>query len=412
MKNKLLPLIITFISIYSYAQDQFEKGYFIDNDNQKTDCYIKNKDWKYNPTDFKYKLLESSDKEEATISAVKEFKILNSVKFVRATVDIDKSSEFNNRLSKVRNPEFKEETLYLKVLVDDEASLYQYEESSLIRFFYKVKDNEIKQLIYKHYKSPLNKNVTSKNTDFKKQIYNDLKSENITLVKTLELEYDKKSLVEIFEEYNQNTNQEYQVYNFRKKRDLFNLNLKLGIDYPNAIITNNNNPQYKNVNSGKQFQIRYGIEAEFIIPVMNNKWAIIIEPTYQSFKSKSTQTTNAPFVVERTFELDIDYKSIELPIGVRYYYFLNKKSKLFINASFIYDFYFKNSSINIKKTNSNSKLDIATTPYNLSLGIGYKYHKKVSVELRCYSTRDLTKQYLSWESNYNNLSLIVGYSLF
>ena len=44
-----------------FAQISFEKGYFINNANQKTNCLIKNQDWKDNPTEFEYKLDENSE---------------------------------------------------------------------------------------------------------------------------------------------------------------------------------------------------------------------------------------------------------------------------------------------------------------------------------------------------------------
>lgn len=58
MKRNLLLLLALKFSFVVNAQINFEKGYFISNDNEKIECLIKSIDWKNNPTEFKYKLNE------------------------------------------------------------------------------------------------------------------------------------------------------------------------------------------------------------------------------------------------------------------------------------------------------------------------------------------------------------------
>ena len=87
-KQFLLFLIIT-LHFSGYSQISFVKGYFIKNSGEKIECFIKNIDWKDNPTQFNYKLSKDDDQKEATIEAVKEFGIYDIVKYQRYTVDID-----------------------------------------------------------------------------------------------------------------------------------------------------------------------------------------------------------------------------------------------------------------------------------------------------------------------------------
>jgi hypothetical protein len=56
-----------------------------------------------------------------------------------------------------------------------------------------------------------------------------------------------------------------------------------------------------------------------------------MEPTYHYFKSE----TEIPID-----KVKVNYTSIEIPIGVRHYFFLNENSKVFINGSFIVDISF------------------------------------------------------------------------
>ena len=149
MKKKLFFLLTIILSLNSYSQVSFEKGYYIDNNDQKISCLIKNLDWKNNPTKFEFKLSENSETQKADIKSIKEFAITNATKFIRSTVKIDRSSGNVNNLNADKNPVFSEEQLFLKVLVEGKANLYEYTDSDLKRYFY----NKICYYIKKIYKN-------------------------------------------------------------------------------------------------------------------------------------------------------------------------------------------------------------------------------------------------------------------
>ena len=140
---------------------------------------------------------------------------------------------------------------------------------------------------------------------------------------------------------------------------------------------------------------RIGLEFEFIMKFNKNKWAVIVEPTYQYFKAENKAITNLS-------NTNIDYKSLELPVGLRHYLFLNNNSKIFINGSFISDFV-----LNSKVRN----LDLNTS-INFGMGVGYNYNNTYSLEFRYQTSRNLTKNYVLRNSDYKTISLIFGYTLF
>ena len=116
MKNQLLGILITILSMQCYAQVLFETGYYINNNGQKIECEIKNIDWKNNPTEFDFRLSENTEQKKATTETVKEFGIYNYSKYVRSVVNIDRSSKYLSEISTDKNPIFAEEQLFLKVL--------------------------------------------------------------------------------------------------------------------------------------------------------------------------------------------------------------------------------------------------------------------------------------------------------
>ena len=139
MKKQLLALFISAFAMNSYSQIIFEKGYYINNEGHKMEGLVKNVDWQSNPTKFDFKRTEKSKKKTKTIQSVKEFGVYNISKYVRSTVNIDRSSEDTDDLSLERKPIFKEEILFLKVLVDGEYTLFHYSDHNLKRYFYATK---------------------------------------------------------------------------------------------------------------------------------------------------------------------------------------------------------------------------------------------------------------------------------
>lgn len=411
MKNHLLFLLITVFSFNCYAQISFEKGYYIDNNDQRIICLIRNVDWKDNPTEFEYKLSENSSPEKATIKSVKEFGVDNISRYIRTTVNIDKSIENVNSLiliSKDKNPEYQEEELFLKVILEGSASLYLFEVSNSQKFFYRKDGSKIEQLVYKKYLD-LEKNKVNTNRGYRQQLWNDLKCPTFNISKIENLNYNRRELVRFFEAYNNCHNQESISFEDKEKRDLFNLTLRPGLN-SSSLSIKNNAVSNRNFDFDNEIGFRFGAEVEFILPFNNNKWALIIEPTYrQGYKSEKSISSD---VYGGILVAKVDYKSFEIPVGFRHYFYLNDDSKIFANISGIFDIE-NGSSLEIFRNDGSSfnTLDIKTS-YNFALGVGYKYADKYSVEMRVQTSREILGGYVHMNSKFNTASLIFGYSLF
>ena len=239
-------------------------------------------------------------------------------------------------------------------------------------------------------------NKIGTNNEYMQQLLNNLKCPKYKMTKVENVNYEKTHLLNFFVEYNRCSNSKFT--NFERKKDFFNLSIRPGLNISSLSIQNFSSNSL-GIDFGYNFAFRFGIEAEFIFPFNSNKWAIIIEPTYQYFKTKKK--------LNSIQSVKVDYKSIELPLGVRYYIFLNKRSKIFVNSSYIFDFVI-NSGIDY---NYRSDLEIKTRS-NFAFGLGYKYNDRYSTELRYQTSREILSQYTLWISNYNTLSVIFGYSFF
>jgi len=398
-------LVLFFLLIYisSYSQAKYERGYFIDNQNSKTECLIKNIDWKDNPTDFKYKISETTDPINADISTIKEFGIINFSKYIRAKVQIDVSPDEVEKLSYKRNPIWSQDTLFLKVLVDGDASLYCYVNKNLTRFFYSVKNSPIQQLIHKQFK--IDPNTMMFNEDFRQQLWNDVKSKDISLNKIKNISYDENDLSKYFKNYNELKGEKIVDLKPKSKAFIFNLRFTTGIDY--SSLTVYSSTIYPKTVFDNKISFRFGLEAESILPFNRHRWGLILEPTFQYYNDTKTHEYISGYMQElKIYTSTIKYKSIEIPFGVRYYIINSEKSKIFINGLFISDISFK-STIKFEGFRV-LKLD---TGINYGFGLGF-YFKKISGELRYYSNREILNNNDLYSSKYSKLSLIIGYKIF
>lgn len=405
-KHILIAALSMTLTIDTLSQIYFEKGYFVDSSNEKVECLIKNIDWKNNPTEFKFRISQNATVQNASIEGIREFGIYGVCKYVRALVLIDRSSDEVNKLTYERNPVLETEQLFLKVLIEGDASLFLYENANLTRFFYSLKDSAIDQLVYRRY---LSDDRIAHNNYFRQQLFNELSCQSILSKDVEGLRYNRNDLEQLFIKYNECVSSEFIKYEPVRRERSIKLSFRPGLTYSELAISNPLTDLW-DTDFGSKFGARLGIEAEFVLPFNKNKWGVIVEPTYQYFQSERTRESTD--ILGLIIVSKIDYQSIELPIGIRYYLFINDLSKMFLNFSFIVDFS-GNSSIEYTRPDgfALNSLEVRSG-INFGLGLGYKYKDKYSVSIRAQTSRDILRDYVFWSSSYRAFSIICGYRLF
>jgi hypothetical protein len=394
-----IGITILFFSITGTAQNVFNAGYFVNEDNLKINCLLRNENWRNNPTEFEYKLAIDSEVLTADIRNTYEFGINDGIKYRRFQVNIDRSSGNANKLSKNKDPEFEEETLFLKSLVEGDADLYQFVDKDITIYFYSTEQNKIKQLIRKKF---ILNNVVAINNNYKIQLSNDLICSNIdkgNINKAYEkrIEYNKNDLARFFLKYNNCVNPANTISHIQNHDKLFRFNLRTGFTSSSLSLKNSFNPNMNtDFNSIKGFKL--GMESELVIPYTQNNWSIVIEPLFH-YRKIETSLGNQSKVV--------DFKSLEIPIGIRRYFDLRDILSLYINASYGIDISLDKNVI----FENDIDLDIATANY-MALGVGFSIARKYSFEARYELDHDLLKNHIYWGSDYSSLSFIVGYTIF
>lgn len=376
-------------NLFTSAQAPFVQGYFITNEGQKVDCLVKNIDWKNNPSRFSYKIDEDSSPETATLENTAEFGIGNTIRFIRHTVNIDRSGSSTNRLSNQKDPEFSREQVFLKVLVEGKGILFSYHEGTIVRYFYSKENANVEPLIYKEYY--VSGEVVGKNNKYREQLQSFFNCQGASGLDFDDIEYKKESLVDFFIAYNECVNAPFHLYDDGKGRRLLNLHIRLGASFANLAIRNTTTT-VGDVDFGNKWSFRFGAEAELMLPFGRDKWALFLEPAFQYYTSEGSA---------RGVNVTVDYKSLEFPVGLRYYFIRNESSKIFINGCYNFEAglapkiqFYRSVTLDIR-----SKLSAAA-------GLGYRHKNRYGIEMRYNFNRDILADHITWESDFTRVSLI------
>lgn len=393
-KSILLTAVFCVLSCLSFGQISYERGYYISLAGDTVNGLIRSDGWRSNPYGFRYKINEDAEIKMISPFTCKEVGFEDGQRFINATVSIDQSAK-NNIVNSSSEPDFSDEIVFLKVLIEGKGSLYKYEYKENVLYFYSYEGGEKKQLIYKKYE--VAQNTFGANDQYKQQLWMNFRYPESTIKEFDLLHYTQRDLVNVFKKFNESQSADFKDYSqFEKGLDL-NLTIRPGISRSSVYIENEIRDT-RDLDFGSATNLRIGLELEVILPFHKNKWGIFVEPTYQYFTAKHQLDGQ---------EVIFDYQSVEIPIGVRHYFFVGQKSKLFINTAAVIDFSW-NSIIEHERY---SDLVISGT-VNVAFGGGYMFNDRFSVEFRYYTPRNILANYPDWRSYYSTSSLILGYAFF
>lgn len=395
MRTPFILLITSFLSVPAAAQVDFEPGYWTGNDGIRRECEILNVDWRFNPESFEYRMQPGGEQLTATLAEVREFGVTGKSRYVREAVQIDRSSNQIDKLTPYRNPVFSPDTLFLKVIVEGRASLYRYESKQVLRFFYSLPDSPVQQLIYRRYQ-PLGSTAVYTNYDFRFQLQRDL---SCGAQRQVEIACDEPSLARFFEAYNGCIGESSVRYGVRDVKALAAVRIRPGFSMASARFSN---PAA--VLEGAKFPwrptFRLGFEFEQILPFNQGRWSLLAEPTLQFYQDTHIMFPGTSY----TSTVRVRYRSVELPVGFRYYLFLNPDTRLFLNGLMTIDFSFGSTYASGFETRK------IFSSINPAAGAGIRW-KRYQAEFRYQHNRQLMRGYTYWSGRYRSLSLILGYTL-
>lgn len=407
MKKQIVTILSIFLVNFVFSQKLFIQGYFVDNNGEKTECLIDNKDWESSPQEIYYKLTENSEILKINIDSISLFELPGYSKYKCQLVQIDKSSEDITNLSAEKNPVWQTEKLALKVLSEGRTELYVYNNKDITRFFYEVDNSGIKQLIYKSYRAT-NENGTNfvgTNNNFRQQLFVEVNNPGYKYDLS-KLNYEEKELKNYFEQYNaQFETTDGSTTKEKVKRDSFKAAIMVGINHSSLSVINISDSRYS-----KEFEPAispmFGAEFEFVLPFFNDKWSFVLQPVYNSKTSVKTQSELDPH--GHQLDSEYSYQGIDIPLGIRYRYSVSNKLK-FNATGYLTNGMLSWSNTTIRVYHNN--FDISTVSSQIyGFGLGADYNN-LGVELKYTGGQNFLKKYTVWNSEFNVFSLAFKYRL-
>lgn len=418
MKQTYLLVLMALFTTKTFSQITYEKGYIVNEDGVKSDVLIRFDETKSNPSQIDYKSSPEGAKRTADQSSMKEFGIGEDYRFIRSTVNIDRSPEDFNKLSRDRNPTFKEETLFLRVLIEGEYSLLSYEDGSLQRFFIRKPNGETDPLIFKKYSA--GDNIIRKNSEYRQQLHNLLQCEDISIDYLMKVDYRRKELIKLFKKYYTCKESNYDVY-FSKPKGELNFKAKAGINLTHLEMEQDIYNDLEN-DFGYSLSPRIGFEMEYIIPMLNNKFSLFAEPSLSFYNVEErlivlneSKTGSRSVTGVYRANVNLSYIDFEVPAGMRFYIFLNEAntSRLFLGGGVSMNFIINTSEVPKDRNDERSDYEFEESTLPIFFGgIGYSHNKRYSIEVRYYPERQLTSNFAFNLNHNNSFAIIAGYTLF
>ena len=327
----VLFLVGIYIPVLAQSVDEFEQGYIVLNDHTRIEVEIKNEDWVDNPSLIYYKI--NGKEHKASIKDIEAFGIPGLFKFIRASVDLDPVPDITSRLDDRPQPSFVRKTLFLKVLVEGDANLYMYKEKKVIRYFYNIDGGPIKPLVYKrYYISPYQ---IAENNEYRKTLIRKLKCPGMDISYFSRLSYKKKDLMALFDEYNKCRHSDIHIYDKRLSRNIYRGFVMLRGDGLQVNIISSSLKNFPVSHPTVQIHANGGIGFEYLLPFRHNRWGGWTGLFFRRLSSYQ-QGTSYDVINNDTLihTAKLNYLGLEIPLMLRYYFYVRHRWKLFIDAGF------------------------------------------------------------------------------
>ncbi len=369
-KNSIIQLGLFLFSTIIYAQNEFEKGYFHSNQGERIECLIKNMNWLDSPKQVFYKFTDHGEVKSFDVRTVSKFQVGDGALFVRVSDDFPVTKKFESEKEIDPKPKMVSRSVFVKKLLDGEASLYEYRGENDRIFLLQVGENNPFPLLYKQYVKESTNDIHDNNA-FRRQLLQNLNCDVVANIQTVE--YVRKSLISYLMSYNKCMNPE------SKSEILDSSTKRAGGETRFLIFGGIASYQVETDIAGRSVDFEnkivpiIGFELESILPFNNRKWSAFLSAQYASYKATGNAEINSVQINVANLELN----QITTHVGGRHYLFLNDKTSVFFQLGATIDFN-TNSTLNEEPGFQTALDEISSMAFGgfggLGLAIDQKYY--------------------------------------
>jgi hypothetical protein len=304
-----LILCLTALSTFAQTNDSqltgFEMGTVVLDNNTQLDVLIKVEKWNLSPTEVVIRQSEDASSEILKLEDVKSFYIPRFVKFLRDTIQYDISGMKKRTMLGKRDPFYEQRVVFLRVLVEGEASLYSYRTPIKEQFYFDKPDAELTHLVSKRYLASPNRIAI--NNRYQQQLYTELRCGDVEMSDMVRINYEIDDLTKYFLSYNKCKGSEAVSFHRVDSQGEINVYFSGGLGISNltysrrgASIINSREVKFGNI---AHLLINAGIEWE--LPFNSKGWSLLGDLGYYTFSSEKEYSYGPTSTSRVTFETSI-----------------------------------------------------------------------------------------------------------
>lgn len=420
--NTLVMVVITFLFFIprvSFAQENYLKGYVINNSGDTIHGFIDFQGWDKNPKRIAFKNTLNSRKVSYTPHNIRFFAV-DGEKYQSAAVAKEISPSKLSSLNYVAEFKLQRDTVFLLTLIKGTKSLYYLKDINGKSNLYILEDGKITLLKSKKYL----KNIDGENTVMFNNRYigqlmiylGDCPSLQKTIQQT---DYGKKSLMMLFKKYYKCKRISYS-YELKEGSATFELGFLGGLSLSKPVFESSTpNSQYYYL-SKMEFStsawVTTAISFSFILPKKLNKVSLNGEILYTSFHSTGNYEYSKSDYEYGKYHTEIDMAALKFNGMMRYRIPL-EKAMLFVNFGVSVSKLLGSYSITESDTyyygvvnhDEGPAISTRSSEQSLLLGAGVYYHQ-FSFEAR-YEYSNGFNDVVNLKMNINRYYFMVGYHL-
>lgn len=368
-------ILLSFTEL-SANNKHFKPGYIILESGDTIQGFIKNSSWRISPTHIIFTSKEiNNDTLSYSMKSLKGFSS-NDFIFVKKKVKIDQQANDINHLDNYSLlPPYREDTVFLQVLVRGEASLYIYIESKGRNHYYiESRTSELQELLNTLYikrittSTGITKNYVGYSEEYKTQLLITLIGCKTITYKEIDIEFKESELYKLLLKYNECVSPNTKIYSKEIEKWEIKPYVSAGIDIASTHFKTNSSYYYYLINldfsNSTNFTANIGLQ--YIIPKYNKKLSLYTDIAYNSYKFESQ---NDQTIGISTYHYIIDYSQIGVNYGLLYD-FSNHQSSLYLRAgiSTIFSFAYNMQKIDI---DTDYPYDFVLNPRKFQWGLNF-----------------------------------------
>ncbi len=320
---KYLLVICPFLLLFNlipFAQANYIKGTIITHNNDTLNGLIDYQNWSKNPETIKFKKDADSHIIYYQPDQIKSFYMANEY-YISQIVTVSRASHNLQKLQKsVNEIELRSDTvtLFLKTLIEGEASLYYYKDEDATEHFYIKKDTIVDELLYIEYLVTYNLRKLEK---YKGQLIHYL-NDCLELANEIsELQFKSNDLIKLFTKYNTCVGSG-NTYKIEKPKIEYEPMILVGISFTSLSFESETPGSLSETDYENSVDPALGLALNIVFPGNRKKWSVYNELIYKkhSFKGKYKDIKYGDWYDLISTSFDFEYLKMSNLVRFQLYY--------------------------------------------------------------------------------------------